>query len=56
MDVDDIQRGDTFADTLTERLQQADVLLAVIGPRWLTLADASGTRRLDKADDWYATR
>ena len=55
MDVDDIQRGDTFADTLTERLQQADVLLAVIGPRWLTLADAAGTRRLDKADDWVRT-
>jgi len=52
MDVDDIQRGDTFADTLTERLRQADVLLAVIGKRWLTLTDAAGVRRLDKADDW----
>ena len=52
MDVDDIQRGDTFADTLNERLREADVLLAVIGKRWLTLTDSAGTRRLDKADDW----
>lgn len=52
MDVDDIRRGDTFADTLTERLRQADVLLAVIGRRWLTLTDAAGVRRLDKPDDW----
>ncbi len=52
MDVDDIRRGDSFAETLTERLQQSDVLLAVIGKRWLTLTDAAGTRRLDKPDDW----
>ena len=52
MDVDDIRRGDTFADTLTERLRQADVLLAVIGKQWLTLADSAGRRRLDNADDW----
>jgi hypothetical protein len=52
MDVDDIRRGDTFADTLTERLRQADVLLAVIGKRWLTLTDAAGVRRLDNPDDW----
>ena len=52
MDVDDIRRGEAFADTLTERLKQSDVLLAVIGRQWLTLTDSSGVRRLDKADDW----
>jgi hypothetical protein len=52
MDVDDIQRGDTFAQTLNERLLQADVLLAVIGKQWLTLTDASGERRLENVDDW----
>jgi hypothetical protein len=52
MDVDDIRRGENFADTLTERLKQSDVLLAVIGRQWLTLTDAEGTRRLDKPDDW----
>ena len=52
MDVDNIQRGDTFAETLTEQLRQADVLLAVIGKRWVTLTDSAGIRRLDHADDW----
>ena len=52
MDVDDIQRGDTFSETLTERVRQSDVLLAVIGRRWLTLTDAAGRRRLDNTDDW----
>ena len=52
MDVDDIRRGENFAETLAERLKQSDVLLAVIGRQWLTLTDAGGMRRLDKADDW----
>ena len=52
MDVDDIRRGEDFADTLAERLKQSDVLLAVIGRQWLTLTDQAGMRRLDKADDW----
>jgi hypothetical protein len=55
MDVDDIRRGEDFAHTLTERLKQSDVLLAVIGRQWLTLTDSAGTRRLDKADDWVRT-
>ncbi len=55
MDVDDIQRGDSFAETLTARLQEADVLLAVVGKRWLTLTDAAGLRRLDNPDDWVRT-
>jgi len=52
MDVDGIQRGDTFSQTLTEHIQQCDVLLAVIGRRWTAAADSDGHRRLDSADDW----
>jgi hypothetical protein len=55
MDVDDIRRGEAFADTLTDRLKQSDVLLAVIGRQWLTLTDAGGIRRLDKPDDWVGS-
>jgi len=47
-----IARGDSFAETLTTRLRDADVLLAVVGKRWLTLTDADGGRRLDRPDDW----
>ena len=52
MDLDDIGRGETFADVLTEKLRDSDVLIAVIGRRWLTLTDAAGRRRLDNPDDW----
>lgn len=52
MDLDDIGRGDDFADTLTAKLRESDVLIAVVGRRWLTLTDAAGRRRLDNADDW----
>lgn len=52
MDVDNIQRGESFAETLNAQLRKSDVLLAVIGKRWLTLADQAGTRRLDHPDDW----
>jgi hypothetical protein len=55
MDVDTIPRGETFGQTLKERLQQADVLLAVIGPKWLTVADDSGRRRIDNPEDWVRT-
>lgn len=52
MDLDDIGRGDTFAEILTTKLQDSDVLIAVVGRRWLTLTDPAGRRRLDSDDDW----
>src|SRR5687768_4057969 len=52
MDLDNIGRGDTFAETLTAKLRESDVLIAVVGRRWLTLTDAAGQRRLDNPDDW----
>ena len=32
-------------------MRSCDVLLALIGPSWLTVADRAGRRRLDKPDD-----
>ena len=52
MDLDNIGRGDTFAETLNAKLRESDVLIAVVGRRWLTLTDAAGQRRLDNPDDW----
>ena len=52
MDVDDIHRGETFSDILTMKLRESDVLIAVVGRRWLSLTDAAGRRRLDEPDDW----
>jgi TIR domain len=51
MDVDGIRPGADFAETINAALDQCDVLLALIGPAWLTQSDRRGRRRLDNADD-----
>jgi TIR domain len=51
MDVDTIAPGVKFTDVITEALSSCAVLLAVIGPRWLTATDEDGRRRLDDRDD-----
>lgn len=52
MDVSDLRPGEDFVAALDRALAEADVVLAVIGPRWLDAADASGRRRLDDPDDF----
>jgi hypothetical protein len=52
MDVDDIAAGDNFVARLTHTLGQCDVLLLVIGPRWLSVADAQGRPRLAAPEDF----
>src|SRR5262245_31894201 len=55
MDVDEIRVGDTWPVALESALERASVLLVVIGPTWLRMADAYGRRRLDRHDDWVRT-
>lgn len=55
MDVDEIRVGDTWPQTLDNALNSATVLLVVIGPTWLRVADVYGRRRLDLPDDWVRT-
>lgn len=53
MDVEGhIRAGDDYVDVLRAQVAACDVLLAVIGPRWLTIADETGRRRLDNPEDW----
>ena len=52
MDVDDISAGQDFVFELQRQVAECDVLLAVIGNRWLDVADAEGKRRLDNPDDF----
>jgi hypothetical protein len=51
IDVDAIEPGMDYVEALTRAVAACDVLVAVIGPRWLTAADEQG-RRLDDPHDW----
>jgi hypothetical protein len=52
MDVDTIPLGVNFATVLRNEVAKCEVLLAVIGPRWLDARDEAGTRRLDDPQDF----
>jgi tetratricopeptide (TPR) repeat protein len=51
MDVDSIEIGVDFAEAIQRAVDSCEVLLALIGPQWLTITDAEGQRRLDNHDD-----
>ena len=51
-DVDTIQKGRDFRKVLAEALDSSNVLLAIIGPTWLTGTDATGRRRIDDPSDF----
>lgn len=51
-DVETIEPGVDFVEAIDRALRSCGVLLAVIGPRWLNVADAAGRRRLEDADDF----
>lgn len=49
-----IAPGDKFPQVLEHRLAESEVLIAVIGPRWLTIADEQGRPRLRAEQDYVA--
>ena len=51
MDVDGIPLGVNFAERINEEIGQSDVLVTIIGNRWLALSDDKGARRLDNPAD-----
>lgn len=51
MDIDTIPPGADFAEVINQAVGSCEVLIAVIGKSWLSLADASGRRRLDDQQD-----
>jgi hypothetical protein len=51
IDVDTIEPGVDFAEEIFRAVAACQVLLAVIGPNWLTATDERGGRRLDDPDD-----
>jgi hypothetical protein len=55
MDVDNIPLGTDFATLISEEVSKCDVLLAVIGPRWLESLGDDGERRIDNPNDFVRT-
>lgn len=52
MDVDSIEPGLDFAAVIDSAVVACGVVLALIGPAWLTARDDRGGRRLDDPDDF----
>jgi TIR domain len=52
MDTSDTQPSERWDETVLKHLEDAQVVLAVIGPQWLASHDGSGRRRIDNEADW----
>lgn len=52
MDVDSLAPGVDFVEALERSVGGCDVLIAVIGRRWLSASDEEGNRRLDNPEDF----
>ncbi len=52
LDIDTIDPGTDFVQVLKSSLKETAAVLVVIGPRWTSLADATGVRRLDSPNDF----
>ena len=52
LDITDIRGGEAFPGALAAAIRQADVVLVLIGARWLDARDAAGRRRLDDPADY----
>ncbi len=48
----DLAPGEDFPKAIEANLERADVLLAMIGPRWVDARDVQGRQRLAQADDF----
>ncbi len=51
-DVDSIPLGTDFREVISDAIQRCDVLVVVIGEKWLEVKDEAGARRIDDPDDY----
>lgn len=51
-DVDSIIAGANFRGAIADAIHQCNVVLVVIGARWLSATNSDGMRRLDDCDDY----
>lgn len=54
LDTESIAPGDTFPRVLEQRLSESDALVAVVGPKWATIADKAGNLRIADPKDFVA--
>jgi len=52
LDVSGIEAGVDYVEAINNAVGCCDLLIVVIGPRWSSLADAGGRRRLDNPHDF----
>jgi hypothetical protein len=52
MDVDSIEPGVDFTSAINDAVSSCNVVLALIGPAWLSIQDDRGRRRLDDPEDF----
>ncbi len=50
--INELAPGDNFAEVIRSAVASCDVLLVLIGDRWLTIAGDDGRRRLDDPEDF----
>ena len=53
MDIGQIEAGDDFVNVLDREIEACDLVIALIGPRWLSASNEKG-RRLDQGDDFVS--
>src|SRR5215472_2221996 len=51
-DIYSIAVGADFEEAIKEALSKCDILLALIGPQWASLADSKGARRIKHPRDY----
>jgi hypothetical protein len=51
-DVHDLIAGERFEVRLTDEIEQSDIVLVVIGPRWEGAGDGTGPARIARDDDF----
>ena len=51
LDIESLEPGVPFADVIREAIQSSDVVLIMIGPKWVNMKLEDGVRRLEKETD-----
>jgi hypothetical protein len=51
-DVETLEPGLNFDESIAKALNESKVLLAMIGPHWLRVTDSHGVKRIQKDEDW----